>query len=75
MASQVGKDIKLDAVDRQLEACRRLHMHAGGALVVWPGMLFLNSCGYSSLNVSVTFPVQLPRAQELERTKYAQLEP
>ena len=25
-----------------------MRLHAGGALVVWPGMLFQNNCGYES---------------------------
>ena len=38
-------NIELDAVGRQLEPYpyRRMRLHAGGTLVVWPGMLFPNS--------------------------------
>ena len=43
----VGNDIELDAIGRQFEPYlyRRMRSHAGGALVVWPGMLFPNSSG------------------------------
>ena len=46
----VGKDIKQDAVGGQFEPYHycRMRMHSGGALVVWPGMLFPNSRGYQS---------------------------
>ena len=41
----VGKDIELDAVGRQFVPYPylRMRLHAGGAFVVWPGMLFPNS--------------------------------
>ena len=41
----VGNDIELDAAGCQFEPYL-----AGGTLVVWPGMLFPNSCGYKSCN-------------------------
>ena len=44
---QVGKDMELDAVGSKFEPCpySRKRLHAGGAHVVWPGMLFSNSRG------------------------------
>ena len=43
--SLVAKDIELDAIGCQLEPHPYwwLHLHAGGVLVVWPGMMFPNS--------------------------------
>ena len=48
--SIVAKDIKLGAVGSQFQPYpySRMCLHADGALVVWPGMLFQNSWGYSS---------------------------
>ena len=46
----VGKVMELDAVGCQFKPYpySRMCLHADGALVVWPGMLFQNSWGYSS---------------------------
>ena len=36
---------------------RRMRLHAGGALVVWPWMLFLNSRGYNSCVCMLVVPL------------------
>ena len=50
ISSQVCQDIKTDAVGRKFErsTCLTLPPALGGALVVWPEMLFPNSHGYES---------------------------
>ena len=44
--AKLAKGKELDAVGRQFEPIPPLRFHDGGALVVWPGMLFPNSRGF-----------------------------